>query len=87
MLSAAILDRYVGDYKYAAVGTIVTFRRAGDKLLVKSGTMPEGPLVARSETRFTAPWGATIEFQLDGQKKVTGATVEQGQQRIPLERN
>ena len=52
--------------------------------------MPEGPLVARSETRFGAPWGATIEFQLDGQGKVTGAILEQqgpqGAQRLPLER-
>ncbi|HTF87013.1 MAG TPA: aldo/keto reductase [Planctomycetota bacterium] len=87
-LSAGILDRYVGEYEYAAVGTIVTFRRDGERLLVKvSGNMPEGPLVARSETRFAAPWpDATIEFQLDGQGKVTGATVEQGPYRIPLER-
>jgi hypothetical protein len=27
-----------------------------------------------------------IEFQLDGQGKVTGAILEQGRQRIPLER-
>jgi aryl-alcohol dehydrogenase-like predicted oxidoreductase len=89
VLSAAILDRYVGEYKYAAVGTIVTFRRDGDRLFVKiSGTMPERPLVARSETRFAAPWpDATIEFQLDGQGRVAGAIVEQfGGQRIPLER-
>ena len=51
-----------------------------------SGNMPEGPLVARSETSFRAPWGATIEFQLDGQGKATGAIVEQGPYRIPLER-
>jgi aryl-alcohol dehydrogenase-like predicted oxidoreductase len=87
VLSAAILDRYVGEYRYAAVGTIVTFRRDGDRLLVKvSGNMPEGPLVARSESRFGAPWGATIEFQLDGQGKATGAVVVQGPYRIALER-
>ncbi|MEO6709012.1 MAG: aldo/keto reductase [Planctomycetota bacterium] len=85
VLSAAVLDRYVGEYEYAAVGTIVTFRRDGDKLLMKSGNMPEGPLVARSETRFATPWGAPIEFQLDGEGKVTGAIVQQGPYRIPLE--
>jgi aryl-alcohol dehydrogenase-like predicted oxidoreductase len=85
-LSAAVLDRYVGEFKHAEVGTIVSFRRDGDRLLVKSGTMPEGPLVARSETRFTSPWGGLIEFQLDGQGRVTGATVEQGPHRIALER-
>jgi aryl-alcohol dehydrogenase-like predicted oxidoreductase len=90
VLSAAILDRYVGEYTHVAVGTSVTVRREGDKMLVKvSGNMPEGALVARSETRFGLPWPeSTIEFQLDGKGKVTGAVVEQfgGQQRIPLER-
>jgi len=90
MLSAGILDRYVGEYEYAAVGQTVTIRRDGDRLLLKvSGNMPEGPLVARSETRFVVPWPeATIEFQLDGQGKVSGAMVEQwgGTQHIPLER-
>lgn len=88
VLAAAILDRYVGEYSYAAAGQTVTVRRDGERLLLKiSGNMPERPLVARSETRFAAPWPeATIEFQLDGQGKVIGAVVEQGPQRIPLER-
>jgi len=54
-----------------------------------SGNMPEGPLVPRSETLFVVPWPeSTIEFQLDGQGKVTGAMVDQfgGMQLIPLER-
>jgi aryl-alcohol dehydrogenase-like predicted oxidoreductase len=87
VLSAAVLDRYAGEYRHTAVGTLVTIRRDGDRLLVKSGTMQEGPLVARSETRFTAFWGATIDFQVDGQGKVTGAVVEQGPFRIPIERS
>jgi aryl-alcohol dehydrogenase-like predicted oxidoreductase len=90
VLSAAILDRYVGEYTHVAVGTTVTVRRDGDKLFMKvSGNAPEAPLVARSETRFGLPWPeSTIEFRLDGQGKVTGAMVEQfgGAQRIPLER-
>jgi len=89
-LSADILDRYVGEYTHVAVGTDVTVRRDGDKLLLKvSGNTTEAPLVARSETRFVLPWPeSTIEFQLDGQGKVTGAIVDQfgGTQRIPLER-
>jgi hypothetical protein len=77
----------VGEYEYAAAKQIVTVRRDGDRLLVKiSGGFPEGPLVARSETSFEAFWGATFEFQLDGQGKVTGASVEQGPYHIPLER-
>lgn len=87
VLSAAILDRYVGEYSYVAAQTIVTIRRDGDRLLVKvSGNMPEGSLTPRSENRFGTSWGAVIEFQLDGQGKVTGAVVEQGPYRIPLER-
>jgi hypothetical protein len=88
-LSAAILDRYVGEYK-AASGFTATFRRDGDKLIVKPGTNPEAPLLARSETRFQDPRGPFFEFQLDAQGKVTGAVLEQqgpqGTQKIPLER-
>jgi aryl-alcohol dehydrogenase-like predicted oxidoreductase len=88
-LSAAILDRYVGEYT-AASGFTATFRRDGDRLWVKPGGNPEAPLNARSETRFQDPRGPFFEFQLDGQGKVTGASMEQqgqqGPQRTPLER-
>jgi aryl-alcohol dehydrogenase-like predicted oxidoreductase len=90
VLSAAILDRYVGEYTHVAAGTTLTIRRDGDRLLVKvqGGMSPEGPLVARSETRFSAPWPtATIEFRLDAQGKVTGAVFENvSGNRISLER-
>ena len=87
VLSAAILDRYVGEYNYAAVGQTVTVRRDGDRLFMKiQGNMPEAALVARSETRFQAGPALLIEFQLDGQGKGTGAIMEQGPFRIPLER-
>jgi aryl-alcohol dehydrogenase-like predicted oxidoreductase len=87
-LSAAILNRYVGEYKHVAVGTMVTIRRDGDRLLVKvHGSSPEEmPFVARSETRFASATIFTLEFQLDAQGKVTGAVWEQGSTRIPLER-
>ena len=86
-LSAAILDRYVGEYKHEAAGTIVTIRREGDRLLVKvQGNPPEEfPFVARSETRFASVL-YVIEFQLDAQEKVTGATWGQGPNSIPLVR-
>ena len=88
-VSAAVLDRYVGEYK-AASGFTATFRREGDKLIVKPGNNPEAPLIARSETRFQDPRGPFFEFQLDAQGKVTGAVLEQqgpqGTQKIPLER-
>ena len=85
VLSAEILDRYVGEYR-AASGFSMVFRRDGTTLLVKPGTNPEGPLVARSVTHFSDPRGPAIEFQLDGQKQVTGLVLVQGSQRIPLER-
>ena len=89
VLSTAILDRYVGEYKTAS-GFTATFRRAGDKLFVKPGNNPEVALIPRSETRLQDPRGPVFEFQLDGQGTVTGAILEQngpqGAQRIPLER-
>jgi aryl-alcohol dehydrogenase-like predicted oxidoreductase len=82
---AAVLERYVGEYK-AASGFIATFRREGTTLFVKPGANPEVALLARSETRFQDPRGPFFEFQVDGQGKVTGAVLEQGPQRIALER-
>ena len=84
-LPVAVLDRYVGEYM-AASGFTAFVRREGDKLFVKPGNNPEAPLNARSETRFQDPRGPVIEFQLDAQGKVTGAILEQGAQRTPLER-
>jgi len=88
-LSAAILDRYVGEYR-AASGFTATFRRDGDKLMVKPGNNPEAPLIARSATRFQDPRGPFFEFELDGQGNVIRAFLDQqgpqGTQRIVLER-
>jgi hypothetical protein len=72
---------------------MVTIRRDGDKLLfnVHGSGRPEMIFLARSEMRFgSGPF--FLEFQLDGQGKLTGATWEtvgpQGvaSERIPLER-
>lgn len=84
-LSAAILDRYVGEYK-ATSGFTAVFRREGAALLVKPGTNPEVALNARSETRLQDPRGPVFEFQLDAQGKVTGVVLEQGAQKIAMER-
>jgi hypothetical protein len=88
-LSAAVLDRYVGEYKSASGFTAIV-RRDGATLFVKPGNNPEVPVIARSETRFQDPRGPVFEFQIDAQGKVTGAVLEQqgpqGTQKIPLER-
>ena len=85
-LSAAILDRYVGEYTTPA-GAIVTFRREGTTLFVKlPGSNPEVPLGARSEIRFGDPQARVFEFHVDGQGKVTGALLEQGPQPVKLVR-
>ena len=86
VLSADILDRYVGKYR-TVMGTAFAFRRDGATLFVKPGDSPEGPLVARSETRFSDPRGPVFEFQLDAQGKATGAIVQQGSQQTQLMRN
>ena len=88
VLAAAILDRYVGEYRYVASGQTVTFRRDGERMFMKiSGNMPEGLMAPRSETRFQGPVGLIVEFQVDSQGKVSSAVVEQGPFRIPLTRN
>ena len=86
-LSAAILDRYVGEWKLPS-GNVITFRRDGTTLFVKPGNNPELPLNARSETRLQDPRGPMFEFQVDAGGTVTGLTLEQGNpvQRITLTR-
>jgi len=84
-VAAAVLDRYVGEYT-AASGFTAIFRRDGDRLFVKPGNNPEVPLNARSATRFQDPRGPIFEFQVDAQGKVTGAILEQGPQKLTLER-
>ena len=85
-LSAAILDRYAGEYTTPA-GGIVTFRREGTTLFVKMpGANAEVPLGARSEIRFGDPNARVFEFHVDGQGKVTGALMEQGPQPLKLVR-
>jgi aryl-alcohol dehydrogenase-like predicted oxidoreductase len=87
-VAAAIMDRYVGEYTYAAAGQTVNVRRDGDKLFMKVlGPSPEFPLVAQSETSFAVIWGGggTLDFRVDGQGKVTGALMTWGPNRIPLE--
>jgi hypothetical protein len=84
-LPAAILDRYVGQYKTAS-GSTLTFRRVGAALHVKPPNLEEAALIARSEIRFSDPRGPNIEFQLDAGGTVTGLILEQGPQRIPATR-
>jgi hypothetical protein len=81
VLSAAILDRCVGDYKMAD-GTIVTVRRYGTLLTAKRGTDPEIVIYAFSETRF-AVGPNFIEFQRDSAGAATGLVLEQGRQKFP----
>ena len=86
VLSAAILDRYVGEYT-TPTGAIVTFRREGTALFVKlPNSNSEAPLTARSEIRFGDPNSRVFEFHVDSQGKVTGALMEQGPQPLKLVR-
>jgi aryl-alcohol dehydrogenase-like predicted oxidoreductase len=84
-LSEAVLERYVGEWTLAS-GAVVTFRRAATTLFVRPGNNPEVALNARSETRLQDPRGPVFEFTVDAQGKVTALTLEQGGQRIPLQR-
>jgi aryl-alcohol dehydrogenase-like predicted oxidoreductase len=84
VLSAAALDRYVGQYKTAA-GTILVFRRYGTMLTAKPGNNPETVIYAHSDTRFSAGTNF-IEFQLDSTGTVTGLVLDQGSQKITASR-
>ena len=80
VVAAAILDRYAGEYR-TVQGAVLTVRRVGSALHLNPGgtaNTPEALLVAWSETRFSDPWGAIIEFQLDAAGTVTGLVMQQG---------
>jgi aryl-alcohol dehydrogenase-like predicted oxidoreductase len=85
---APILDRYVGEYQSGS-GLIVTFRREGERLLVKSGTNPELPLVASTPRRFSDSRGSVFEFQVavtGPPSRATGVIIEQGGAKLLLDR-
>ena len=87
-VSAAVLERYVGQWKTPSGSSTLTFRREGTTLFLQVNTNPEVMLGARSETRFQDPKGPVLEFQVDAAGAVTGLVAEQGNpvQRIPLTR-
>jgi aryl-alcohol dehydrogenase-like predicted oxidoreductase len=84
VLSEAVLDRFVGEYRTSG-GITLTFRRYGTMLVAKVGANPDTVIYGRSETRFQLG-RAVIEFQLDGTGKATGLIHEQGSQRIQASR-
>jgi aryl-alcohol dehydrogenase-like predicted oxidoreductase len=84
VLSAAVLDRYVGEYRTPG-GTILNFRRYGTRLVAKVGPDPDTVIHARSETRFQLG-PDFIEFQLDGTGRATGLIHEQGSQKVQASR-
>jgi aryl-alcohol dehydrogenase-like predicted oxidoreductase len=82
----AQLARFVGEFE-APSGLTVTFRQEDDKLFAKAGTDPEVALIARSFTRFQASQGSFYEFvTVPGQPEVRRVVLEQGNQKITLER-
>jgi aryl-alcohol dehydrogenase-like predicted oxidoreductase len=83
-VAPAALDRFAGEYKMAS--GILTVRRVGPALHVKAGDTQEAPLVARSATRFSDPWGAIIEFQVDASGTVNGLIMQQGQLKLQASR-
>ena len=84
VLPAALLDRYVGEYRTTS-GQSLTFRRYGTMLVAKAGPDPDRVIYGQSETRFRLGT-AFIEFQLDSTGKATGLIHEQGSQKVPATR-
>ena len=87
LLSAAVLDSYVGKYK-TVDGSTVTVRRYGSMLTAQVGRHPDAVLRTLSQTRFwLAGSGAGfIEFQPDSAGAVTGLLYAPGSQKIPASR-
>ena len=84
VLPAAVLDRYVGEYRTSG-GSILNFRRYGTMLVVKAGANEDRVIYGQSQTRFQ--FGPNvIEFQLDSAGKATSLIYEQGSQRIQATR-
>jgi aryl-alcohol dehydrogenase-like predicted oxidoreductase len=84
VVPAAVLDRYVGEFR-TATGLVLTFRRDGARLFAKVGANPELPLTAQSETRFSAgPF--VLEFVPPDGGTVTDLIIHQGNQRTPATR-
>ncbi len=84
VLSAAILDRYVGDYQTAG-GSRLKFHRYGTTLVGKAGPNPDTVMHPFSETRFLIG-SDFLEFQLDAAGNVTGLIYEQDDQKIAASR-
>lgn len=84
VLSAALLDRYAGNYK-TATGEIVTVRRYGTMLVAKPGNNADTVIYPLSETRFSLGPNF-IDFQLDSAGTVSGLVFEGGGQKIPASR-
>jgi hypothetical protein len=84
VLPAAVLDRYVGEYRTVS-GRSMTFRRYGTMLVAKVEPNPDSVIYGQTETRFQFGTGF-IEFQLDSTGKVTRVVYENGGQRIPAAR-
>ena len=84
VLSAAVLDRYAGEYRTVS-GRSMTFRRYGTMLVAKVEPDPERVIYGQTETRFRFGAGF-IEFQLDSAGKATRVVYENGGQRIPAAR-
>ena len=84
VLSAAVLDRYVGEYRTAG-GSVLNFRRYGTMLVGKAGPNPDRVIYGQSETRFQ--FGTDfIEFKLDSTGKANSLSYEQDGQKITATR-
>ncbi|HEX8672118.1 MAG TPA: aldo/keto reductase [Longimicrobium sp.] len=84
VLPAAVLDRYVGEYR-TATGETLNFRRYGTMLVGKVGHDPDTVIYGRSETRFQLGPNF-VEFQPGSAGKATGLIYERGSQKVPASR-
>ena len=82
-LDPATLDGYLGEFELAP-GFVLAVTREGDQLFAQATGQPRFPLFAESPDRlFLKVVDAVLEFQRDGDGKVTGLILHQGGQHIP----
>ena len=84
MLPAAVLDRYVGEYRTMS-GRSMTFRRYGTMLVAKVDPDPDRVVYGQSETRFQFGTGF-LQFHVDSTGRATRVVYERGGQKIPATR-
>jgi CubicO group peptidase (beta-lactamase class C family) len=85
-LPAEVLGRYPGVYAFSPAFAMTVTLEDG-QLMTQATNQPKIPIFAETERRFFPKVvDAVLEFQVDGEGKVTGLLLEQGGKKMPATR-